>query len=96
MSISLLVFSYIFKDKIINSSKFGTINLHAGKLPKYRGGSPLNWQIINNEKKIGLSIIKITKKIGQRTFIVQISFSIKKQITSIQLNKKATNFLRKL
>ena len=35
------------------------INLHAGRLPKYRGGSPLNWQIINDEKEIGLSIIKI-------------------------------------
>ena len=37
---------------MINSAKFGTLNLHAGRLPKYRGGSPLNWQIINNEKRL--------------------------------------------
>ena len=59
-----------FKNNIFISAGFSTIfsknitkipnyflNLHAGKLPKYRGGSPLNWQIINNEKYYGISII---------------------------------------
>ena len=32
-------------------------------LPKYRGGSPLNWQLINCEKKFGISVIKMNKKI---------------------------------
>jgi len=36
-------FPYIFNDKMINSANLGTFNLHAGKLPKYKGGSPLNW-----------------------------------------------------
>ena len=40
-----------------------TINLHGGPLPAYRGGSPLNWQIINQEKEIGISIIKIDEGI---------------------------------
>ena len=61
-----------FKNNIFISAGFSTIfsknitkipnyflNLHAGKLPKYRGGSPLNWQIINNEKYYGISIIQI-------------------------------------
>ena len=51
-------FPHIFNQETLNLPKFGSINLHAGPLPKYRGGSPLNWQIINNEKKIGISIIK--------------------------------------
>ena len=44
-------FPYIFSPKLISLPKFGIINLHGGKLPKYRGGSPLSWQIINDEKK---------------------------------------------
>ena len=32
-------------------------------MPKYRGGSPLNWQIINNEKFFGLSVLKIDQGI---------------------------------
>lgn len=33
----------------------GTINLHAGPLPEFRGGSPLSWQIISGRKKIGVT-----------------------------------------
>ena len=43
-------FRQILKKNILNTPKKGTINLHAGKLPEYRGGSPLNWQIINGEE----------------------------------------------
>jgi methionyl-tRNA formyltransferase len=53
----------IFPPKVINLPEKGTINLHAGKLPEYRGGSPLNWQIIEGKKKIFISIIKMTKKL---------------------------------
>ena len=55
----------IFPEDLIKSAKFGTINLHAGRLPYYRGGSPLNWQIIEGKKKIYISIIKMTKKIDE-------------------------------
>lgn len=53
----------IFNEKIINASFKGTINLHAGKLPNYRGGSPVNWQIIRGESYIYINIIKMVKKI---------------------------------
>lgn len=55
-------FSQIFSDNIIRIPDF-FLNLHAGRLPQYRGGSPLNWQIINNEKYYGISIIQIKKNI---------------------------------
>ena len=47
------------------------MNAHGGKLPQYRGGSPLNWQIINGEKYFGISVIKINKKIDQGNIITQ-------------------------
>ena len=71
-------FPYILKKDLFNIPKFGTLNLHAGPLPNYRGGSPLNWQIINGERKIGLSIIKINKKIDGGSLINQKFFKLKK------------------
>lgn len=56
-------YSDIFKKEIIKIPKRGTLNLHAGKLPEYRGGSPLNWQIINGETQAGLSVILIDEGI---------------------------------
>jgi len=55
-------FSQIFLKNIIKIPKF-FLNLHAGRLPKYRGGSPLNWQIINNERYYGISIIQVKSEI---------------------------------
>ena len=40
-------FRQILNKELLDIPLIGTINLHAGKLPEYRGGSPLNWQIIN-------------------------------------------------
>jgi methionyl-tRNA formyltransferase len=69
-------FPYIFKKNIFDLPKIGSINLHGGPLPKYRGGSPLNWQIINNEKFIGISAIKIDKGIDTGPIIVQEKFKL--------------------
>jgi methionyl-tRNA formyltransferase len=35
----------------------GVINLHGGPLPSYRGGSPLQWQILRGEREIGISLL---------------------------------------
>ena len=56
-------FSKIFEENLINLPRLGTLNLHGGPVPKYRGGSPLNWQIIKGEKKIGISIIRMNELI---------------------------------
>ncbi|MDC0351138.1 formyltransferase family protein [Candidatus Pelagibacter sp.] len=53
----------IMKENIFRIPSIGTINLHAGELPFYRGGSPLNWAIINGEKTFETSIIEIDKGI---------------------------------
>lgn len=74
-------FPYIFKKELIHHSNYGIINCHAGPLPKYRGGSPLNWQIINGEKYIGISTIKINDKIDEGKIITQKKFLLKKEYT---------------
>ena len=72
--------------------KIGTINLHAGPLPKYMGGSPLNWQIINGEKKIGISIIKANAKIDGGKILFKKFFELKKNQNIMTAHRKA-NYL---
>jgi len=72
----IIGFSEIFTKKLFNLPEFGTYNFHAGKLPEYRGGSPINWQIINNEKKIGISIIKVNEIIDGGPIALSDSFNI--------------------
>ncbi len=81
-------FSQIFKKSILKKSKV-ILNLHAGKIPQYRGGSPLNWQIINNEKYFGLSILKVEKGIDTGPIYLQKKYLLKSKFTIKDLHKKA-------
>ncbi len=49
----------------------GTINLHASLLPQYRGAAPINWAIINGEKKTGVSTFMIDEKIDTGEILMQ-------------------------
>lgn len=82
-------FSQIFTNKIINIPNF-FFNLHAGKLPKYRGGSPLNWQIINNEKYYGISVIQLEESIDAGTIYAEKKIKLRSK-DDIQLVHKRVN-----
>lgn len=43
--------------------EYGTINLHASLLPQYRGAAPINWCLINGEKKTGVTTFLIDQQI---------------------------------
>ena len=49
----------------------GTINLHASLLPDYRGAAPINWAIINGEKKSGVTTFFINEKIDTGSIILK-------------------------
>ncbi|MBI4343018.1 MAG: methionyl-tRNA formyltransferase [Candidatus Omnitrophica bacterium] len=36
----------------------GGLNLHGGKLPQYRGSSPMNWALINGEREFTISVVR--------------------------------------
>ena len=46
----------ILPDSILNYPGMGTIQYHPSLLPRHRGGSAINWAIINGETKTGISI----------------------------------------
>ncbi|MEO9953843.1 methionyl-tRNA formyltransferase [Nonlabens sp.] len=49
--------------------ELGTFNLHASLLPQYRGAAPINWAIINKEKKTGVTTFFIDEKIDTGAII---------------------------
>lgn len=89
-------YSDIFKENVINIPKIMTLNLHAGKLPEYRGGSPLNWQIINGEKEAGLSVIKVDTGIDTGPIISETLIPISMEDTIDSLHLAANNVFPKL
>jgi methionyl-tRNA formyltransferase len=46
----------ILPDSILSYPSMGTVQYHPSLLPKHRGGSAINWAIINGETKTGITI----------------------------------------
>ena len=51
-------YGQILSQEILDIPKFGTLNVHGSLLPKYRGSAPIQWSIIDGEKKTGVTIMK--------------------------------------
>lgn len=79
-------FPTIFRQSLIGLPRHGTINLHAGRLPAYRGGSPLQWQVINGETQAGISVIRMDDGIDTGPILAEATFDIPPEadITDLQ------------
>ncbi|TXF77417.1 methionyl-tRNA formyltransferase [Chryseobacterium sp.] len=51
--------------------EMGTFNLHASLLPDYRGAAPINYAVINGEKKTGATTFFINEKIDEGNILLQ-------------------------
>lgn len=51
--------------------KMGTFNLHASLLPEYRGAAPINWAIINGDKRTGVTTFLLNHEIDKGAIIGQ-------------------------
>ncbi len=63
--------------EIIDYPKYGCINIHGSLLPKYRGGAPIHWAMMNGDKETGITIMKTTLKMDAGDIIKQKSTFIK-------------------
>ena len=57
--------------KILNHPRLGAINVHGSLLPKHRGGAPIQRAIINGDKKTGVTIMYMAKKMDAGDMIAQ-------------------------
>jgi len=70
----LLVLAFVTSfvpQEMIDIARVGGINYHPSLLPKYRGGSAINWAIINGEKETGVSIHFIDEGVDTGPVILQ-------------------------
>ena len=86
----------IVKSDVIDIPKYGCWNLHGGKLPKYRGSSPLNWALINGEKKFSISIIQVDTGVDTGDLLMEKSFPINYSDNIYSLHQIANETFPKL
>ncbi|WP_367370997.1 methionyl-tRNA formyltransferase [Pediococcus parvulus] len=64
-------FGQFLPMKLINSVKLAAVNVHGSLLPKYRGGAPVQYAIMNGESETGITIIYMVKKMDAGKMLAQ-------------------------
>ncbi|CCQ73082.1 methionyl-tRNA formyltransferase [Magnetospira sp. QH-2] len=82
-------FPTIFKPPLIGIPRIGILNLHGGRVPEYRGGSPLNWQMINGEPSVGLSVLVLAEGIDDGALVAERSIPLTPSMTIADLHHRA-------
>ena len=72
-------FGQFLPTKLLKAAKIGAVNVHGSLLPKYRGGAPVQYSIINGEKETGITIIYMVKKMDAGDMLAQRAIPITAQ-----------------
>ena len=68
-------FGQFLPGKLLDAAQFA-VNTHASLLPKYRGGAPIHYAIMNGEKEAGVTIMEMIRKMDAGDMIAQASTPI--------------------
>jgi methionyl-tRNA formyltransferase len=85
-NLQIVVAFRMLPKQVWSMPEYGTFNLHASLLPDYRGAAPINWAIINGEKKTGVSTFFIDEKIDTGELILQEETEIEPEDTAGDLH----------
>ena len=84
--LQIVVAFRMLPEIVWNMPPMGTINLHASLLPQYRGAAPINWAIINGEKKTGVTTFKLQHEIDTGNILMQQEITIDDDETAGELH----------
>jgi methionyl-tRNA formyltransferase len=61
----------IIPQEILDIPKHGTLNVHPSLLPKYRGPSPIEQQILDDARTVGVSVILLDEETDHGPIVAQ-------------------------
>ncbi len=69
--IVVIAYGQILPKSVLDVARLGCINLHASLLPKYRGASPIQFSIMNGDKKTGVTSMMMNTKMDEGDILLQ-------------------------
>lgn len=84
----VIAFGQKISDSKVNHPRLGSINLHASRLPRYRGAAPINWAIINGERTTGNSVIRLAQRMDAGAILARSELPIGEVETAGELHDR--------
>jgi len=61
----------IIKESVFKIPRLGSVNLHQGLAPLYRGGPPIFWELYNGEREVGITVHFVEAKVDSGQIVLQ-------------------------
>lgn len=58
--LGVLAGTYILPERVFDLPRLGSVNLHSGQAPEYRGSAPAFWELYHAEDAVGITIHEVT------------------------------------
>ena len=72
----VVAFGQILSQRILDIPPYGCINVHGSLLPRYRGAAPMQWCIIDGEKKTGITTMFMDAGLDTGDMLLKAEFPI--------------------
>ncbi len=69
--ICVVAYGKIIPNEILEIPTKGAINVHGSLLPKYRGAAPIQWAVLNGDKKTGVTTMYINDKMDEGDMLLK-------------------------
>lgn len=86
--IVVVAYGKILPLPILKLPPLGCINVHASLLPKYRGAAPIQWALINGEKKTGVTTMLMDEGLDTGNILLQEETEIADEDTAETLSQR--------
>ena len=92
----VVAYGKILPKDILDIPKLGSINVHGSLLPKYRGAAPIQWAVINGDKKTGITTMYMDAGMDTGDIILQEEVKIDEDETTGELWERLSKIGGKL
>jgi len=92
----LAAFGKIIKDEVIEAFPCGILNIHPSLLPKYRGTTPIESALLNNDSETGVSVMRLAHDMDAGNILAQTTVQITPETTKQALYESLSNLGAKM
>lgn len=82
----VVAYGKILPKEVLDFPKYGSVNIHASLLPRYRGAAPIQWCVLNGETQTGVTSMQMNEGLDTGDMLLSKSIPIPPDMTAGELH----------
>ena len=87
----VVAYGQILPASLLDSPRFGTLNVHASLLPRHRGPAPIEWSILSGDTETGVTIMQMDAGVDKGPILAQARVPLAPDTTAGPLESQLAN-----